>query len=463
VRPIVGGGGRFRNAGRAPKAARRAVLPQRQGGTDHFAALNAWDDPSISGPEASFSQGYGGFQALDTMQGTKINNYLNQFSVGGDREQAMNALGYFNQGNPFNPGSMKGSGVNKQARASAASGQMTAPGIYQQQAMAPKMGPGGTPDLNSVGGYLGATTVDPGGAAKYTAFGAGGAGKFAPRPPTQPHNQIGQMGKGTGHQAGQPYPGRPGGRPVVKKGGGGGGFKPGGFPQQTGGAKKGPGGGGGAGFAGQPGLFPKQPPTPPNFLPMTPGYEAAYRGANDQLAAAEGSYAASGAMIPAQLQQAQARLRTDQDVATDRLKEQLAARGIYTPYSAEHTIDDPRYSTSPAGGGVGQALYNRSVATPYGREFQDLGAAGAQAYQDRSQQYGGAQLGFNQAMLEALLGRAGDAFEAQPLSLPIGGYELPQMPGPSFSNPPGGGGGKKGPGKNRQRNGGRRKNRPGRR
>lgn len=468
MRPVMKkGGGRLR-----AKQAVRGGVPS----TDHFAALNAWDDPNISGPEAQISQGYGGFEALDTMGGTKINNYLNQFAVGGDREKAMNALGYFNQGNPYTPQVAKG--VNRayrgQAKANAQTGAYSAPGIYQHQsAGAGAATPGGAPNMQ-FGGYTGFTTVDPSGAAKYSTLapnrtgipgsanaagaGAGGAGRLRPRPNTQPHTQIGQMGQGAGQMKPRnPYPGRDSGRPVV----GGAGGKPGGFPQKTGGAKKGggPGGGGGGGAAvARPGAFPAAPPQVPNFLPMTPGYEAAYRGANDQLAAAEGAYAASGSMIPAQVGLEQARLRTDQDVATDRLKEELAGRGVYTPFAAESTARDPRYATNPGGGGVGGALYDRRVATPFGRETQDLGSRAAQAYQDRSLGYGQAQLGFNQDMYEALLGRSRDAFEAMPLTLPIGGYELPAMAGPTFSAPAKGGG-KKGGGRNRQRNGGRPKRR----
>jgi hypothetical protein len=190
---------------------------------------------------------------------------------------------------------------------------------------------------------------------------------------------------------------------------------------------------GGAAGAGSVGGFPELPKAPPNFLPNTPGFEQAQGQALDTLAGAEGQYAIGKTMIPAQLGLQGARLQTDQDVATDRLREDLANRGIFTPYGASG------YSaagTSPAGGGVGQALYNRNVATPFGRQRQDLGAAGAGAYSDLSGAYGGAQLGYNQDMYQALLGRANDAFSAMPLSAQMGGYALPDMAMPSFSAPP---------------------------
>lgn len=286
-----------------------------------------------------------------------------------------------------------------------------------------------------------------------------GAGKLRPNPQQgMPHTQIGQQGAGTG----RPNPRgafSPGGKPGAQLGGasqGAGRFSPKPGGGKPGGKPVGPGPVGAA--VAKPGAFPAAPPQVPNYLPMTPGYEAAYRGANDQLAGAEGAYAAAGALIPAQIAQNRARLDTDQSVATDRLKEQLAERGIYTPYGADSTVRDPRMATSPAGGGVGEALYGRQVATPFGRSRQDLGSAAADAYEGRALEYGGAQLGFNQAMLDALLGRANDAFSAMPLSLPIGGYELPEMAGPSFSAPPDGGGVGK-PGRNRNRNGNRNRGR----
>lgn len=436
-----------------PKGGGAPSVPQ----TDYFGALNAFQDPNIGGAQpGSVAKGYGGFGALDTMGQIKMNDYLNTLPVGGERERAMNALGYNNGGTPYTP--QVGKGVNRAYRGAAKTNQQTGaysePGIYQHQ--------------DAAGNYVGITDVGQNLAASFTPFdinrpgAAGGGGRLRPRTPNlgmperpqlgMPHTQIGQQGKGTGAGKLAPKGALYRGDPMngVGKFAPGTGGKQGGKPVMGG-------PGGGASIA-KPGAFPAAPPQVPNFLPMTPGYEAAYRGANDQLAGAEGAYAASGALIPAQIAQQRARLDTDQNVATDRLKEQLAERGIYTPYGAGSTAAAPQMADSPAGGGVGEALYNRQVATPFGRSRQDLGGAAADAYQGRALEYGGAQLGFNQAMFDALLGRAGDAFEAMPLSLPIGGYELPEMAGPSFSAPPNKGGGGK-PGRNRNRNGNRNRGR----
>jgi hypothetical protein len=249
-----------------------------------------------------------------------------------------------------------------------------------------------------------------------------------------PHNQIGQKGKGGGQQ--RPRPGGGGNGPGGQQLGFGG-------PATPGAAQS-----GGAGSVGQ---FPTLPPAPPNFLPNTPGFEQAQGQANDQLAAAEGQYAQGKTMIGAQLGLQGARLNTDQDVATSRQREDLAGRGIFTPYGAGSTMAKPQMATSPGGGGVGESLYNRNVATPFGRQRQDLGAAGAGAYGDLSQQYGQAQLRNSQDMYQAYLQRANDAYGAMPLSAQMGEYDVPDMANPIFSGAPGGGGGGGRPGRTRPR------------
>ena len=136
-----------------------------------FAAYNAWDDPNISGVEAPIQQGYGGFTGLDTMGQTKLNNFLNQYSTGGARENMMNQVGYFNEGNPYTP--QVGRGVNRAYRAQANANQQTgdysAPGTYQHMGQG-QTDANGAPILNSYGGYTGITNVDPSGAAQYTPF-----------------------------------------------------------------------------------------------------------------------------------------------------------------------------------------------------------------------------------------------------------------------------------------------------
>jgi hypothetical protein len=185
------------------------------------------------------------------------------------------------------------------------------------------------------------------------------------------------------------------------------------------------------------GGYPKQPPAIPNFLPMTPGFEAAQRGANDALSGAEGAYAVGRTMIPAQLGLQKQRLTTDMGVATDRLREDLAGRGVYTAKNAQGTYG----GTSPAGGGIGQSLYTQKVATPYGRQFQDLASQGAAQYGDLANSMGGAMLGYNQNIMQGLLDRAAQAYQDQPLSLGLGGYDLPHLPAPQFPGAAGIGGG----------------------
>jgi len=213
-------------------------------------------------------------------------------------------------------------------------------------------------------------------------------------PQTGGHMEFGQKGQDTrqgtrGHNSqgglpGQGVPGdkggggfqtdvRPNGQPIGTGGGGGGGFQGGGAqqggrPGGGGGKKKGGGGKGplpnmppkGGGMAGGVGEFPKMPTPPANFLPMTPGYEQDWRGLNDQLGAAEGQFAQGQAMLPAQYNLMNTRIQNDQDLATKRLNEDLAGRGVYTAKNAAGTYG----GTSPSGGGVGESMYSRNVATP---------------------------------------------------------------------------------------------------
>ena len=214
-------------------------------------------------------------------------------------------------------------------------------------------------------------------------------------------------------------------------------------PRPGGGGKKGGGGAGrrrpkpnpaaGGGMVGGVGEFPKDPDAPENFLPMTPGYEQDWRGLNDQLMAAEGQFAQGQAMLPAQYNLENTRLQNDQDLATKRLKEDLAGRGVYTAKNAAGTYG----GTSPTGGGVGETMYSRNVATPFGRQFQDLASSAAGAYQDLYGDYAGANLGYAQGNNEALLNRANEAYELDPMGLSNGGYEVPDIASPYFPFAPG--------------------------
>lgn len=247
----------------------------------------------------------------------------------------------------------------------------------------------------------------------------------------RPHMQIGQQGKGAGRRRPRHRPGGPHAQGGLPTGG------------STTGAFQNPGG---------VGQFPQTPPSPKNFLPDTPGYEQRWRGANDQLSQAEGAYAVGQEMIPAQYNLQSQRLNTDQGVATDRLKEDLAGRGVYTAKNAAGTYG----GVSPAGGGIGQSLYTRNVATPFGRQRQDLADATAGAYNNLYSQYAGANLGYNMDQYNNLLQTADEAYEAQPMGLSSGGYNVPGLDAPFFSFPPqnqggGRGGGRRRPAKNKNK------------
>jgi len=133
-------------------------------------------------------------------------------------------------------------------------------------------------------------------------------------------------------------------------------------------------------------------------------------------------------MLPAAYNLQNTRLQNDQAVATDRLKEDLANRGVYTAKNAAGTYG----GTSPAGGGVGESLYGRNVATPFGRQFQDLAADQAGRYNSLYGDYAGANMGYAQGINEALLNRANEAYQLDPMGLANSGYETPDIAAPYF-------------------------------
>lgn len=211
------------------------------------------------------------------------------------------------------------------------------------------------------------------------------------RPRRQPHTEIGQSGRGTGRRNRtrarryqSPYaptpPQMPQGLPETN-------------PPNLGG-------------------MPAPPPAVPNFLPNTPGFEHAQTGINDANMAAATRYSTGSQMVPAQFNLGMARLDTDQGYAENALSEDLAGRGIFDsswrPY-----------------------LYGQQISTPFGRARQDLALGAAGQYADLGSQYGDSLLQGNQALFDAYQQRASDAFQAQPLGLPIGGYDVPPLP--SFS------------------------------
>lgn len=233
------------------------------------------------------------------------------------------------------------------------------------------------------------------------------------RPKNKPHTQIGQKGKGKNKPKGQTFP-----------------------PYKT------------AGLPIELGQFPQAPPQIPNFLPNTAAFEHGQAQANDALSFAGNQYGNAVGMIGPQFDLAKARLNTDMGVQTDRLKENLAERGVYTAQNAAGNYG----ASSPAGGGVGESMYGREIATPFGRANQDLASGAAGAYADAASQYGAAQLGYGQDMFDLYNQRGNDAFEMSPLSVPVGGYNLPNMPGPQMTSGVRVGGGRTRPNKNRNRN-----------
>lgn len=149
------GGGRGMSRGPQPGGMPSRGAPQ----PDAFAQFNAFQDSNIGGQQPGPVQaGYGGFGALDTMSKIKMNDWLNTLSVGGEREKAMNAIGYNNAGNPYTPQVPKGynQGMRGAARTNQQTGAYSSPGIYQHQ--------------DQAGNYTGITNVGDNGAAQYSPF-----------------------------------------------------------------------------------------------------------------------------------------------------------------------------------------------------------------------------------------------------------------------------------------------------
>lgn len=191
-RGALGGGAGMLRRKADPRQRRGGGRPMPGGmpGTpqpDYFAQLNAFQ-PDISGEQPGpLGAGWGGAGGgLGTMGMTKVNSWLNTFTDPTARAQAMNGIGYFNQGNPYTP--EVGRGVNRGYRAMARGNQdagaqgYSAPGTYLHQSSY-EPGAGGMPNMN-FGGYIGATNVAENGAAQYTPFdinAQGGAGRLRRR------------------------------------------------------------------------------------------------------------------------------------------------------------------------------------------------------------------------------------------------------------------------------------------
>ena len=394
-------------------AARTAPRPDAIPAGFDYEAFNAWSDPNIGGQQPGpIQQGWGGFaNSGDTMPKTKMNDYLNSLAVGGDRERAMNALGYNNGGNPYTPSVAPG--VNRfyrgNARANQETGDFSAPGIYQHQ--------------DPAGNYIGLTTVGEGGAARYEPFDVNARPR--PRPGVRPPS----TGAGPGGRlvGGRPVAGRPGGgRPNPR-----GQNAPGGMPNQgvgggrprPGGGRPGPGGGPGGGAVG--GQVPIPNPQPPEQfgMPLDPAFEATRRGIEDNLAAALAQYGVAREQIKPMVDLMLARLVTNRGLDEADLEESLIGRGISQSSIA---ADDMR-----------------ELGTQYERQQQDIGLQAGQQYADIAAGESGAQLAYNQQLLEALLASAQNAVANPNMRQPFagsgrGGY------GPAVGQGTGAGGGRRG-------------------
>ena len=422
--------GRRRNPG--PQG--RRPIPGGQSGGFDYNAFNAWQDPSIGGAQPGpIQEGWGGFaNTSDPLLKIKMNNYLNQFSTGGDRETQMNQIGYFNQGNAYNPSRPdRGKAFNKWTDQI---GKSLGPnGTYQLQSSgAYGAGSGVSPNMN-FGGYEGIVTPNAergGGQFRSLSSDPRNQGPTGARP-----NQARPGGGGGsrldprewqgGFGGGGPRGGGGGGGNNRGPGGGGGGGRPGGN-------NNGPGGNGGGGRPGYPGKgtpgklgeYPNipAPQTPEDyFLPLTPQFEAGRRGLADEQMAQQEQIMAQQAMVDPLYQQQKARLETDRGYDVERMKEQLAQRGVFTPYGArggmgngQNVMGDP-LST---GGGIGEYLGTRDIRIPYGRQFSDLATGAAGQYGALNNAFGDTELAYNQGMAELLLNRAADASANIPMNVP---------------------------------------------
>jgi hypothetical protein len=216
-------------------------------------------------------------------------------------------------------------------------------------------------------------------------FGGAPIAQPNPRPNPRPH-------QGPGGMPNQGVPGAGGG------GGHGGGGRPNPRGNNSQGGKPNQGGGGQQG-QGQYLGFPETPPAPPNFLPMTPQYEAAQRASDDALMQQlQGIQNQQNLVSPVTNLQA-SRLGTDMGYANQALLEDLAGRGV-------------------AQGGIYPQLYERDIGIPYGRQFQDLALGAGQQYGNLMGQTGEAYGQYDSALIEALLNRAAQVAGDMPLSLP---------------------------------------------
>lgn len=170
-------------------------------------------------------------------------------------------------------------------------------------------------------------------------------------------------------------------------------------------------------------------------MPLDPWYESQRRGIEDQLAAALAQYGVAEAQIKPMVDLMMARLQTNRGLDEADLEERLIGRGI----SQSSIAGDEQ----------------RELGTQYEREQQDLALEAARQYADIASGRSGAQLGYTQALQEALLASAQNAAANPSLRYPFAGGGYPAAGG--------GGGGGGGGGRGGRGGRGRRPNRRGRR
>ena len=150
-----------------------------------------------------------------------------------------------------------------------------------------------------------------------------------------------------------------------------------------------------------PGGMPNQglPGNLQNFLPMTPEYIGAQRGAEDQLANSLAGLAYQRAQIPGAINMFGARQGTDIGYEKDALMENMAGRGV-----VDSTI--PGYTSM------------RDITIPHERNQQDFQLGIQDQLNQLSMGEGQAKLGYNQTLMEALLNRGDEVAQTMPLGLP---------------------------------------------
>ena len=224
-------------------------------------------------------------------------------------------------------------------------------------------------------------------------------------------------------------------------------------PYTTGGGG-GLGGGGGGGQNGQRPGYPGQGtpgglgnyanfPAPQGpgaeFMPMTPQYEAGRRGLADEQMGQQTDIMGQQAMVDPLYQQQKSRLETNQNFDTQRMKEELAGRGVYTPYGAGGGFGqspDNVAAQDNAGGGIGQYMFNRDIQVPYGRQYSDLATGAAGAYGQGSTAYGDTELAYNQGLTELLLNRASDSAQNISSGVPQWSTGGRNLRGQNYNNKP---------------------------